>query len=150
MAIVPVPERGQPLDVTYIYDIVKSINDLYTLLGSDSRVGRVGVYTQGPEGPQSMKTSEAQVEAAFTTVSPSSLQTAGTSLNWSHNFNQQFFYPPIVTATAYNSKITDSGKDVTVTITSITTSKVEGFVKFNTGGETSIGINIIAVGKPAS
>jgi hypothetical protein len=148
MAIVPVPERGQPLDVTYIYEIVKSINDLYTLLGSDSRAGRVGVYTKGPEGPQDMKTSEAQIEAAFTTVSLSSLQTAGTSLNWYHNFNKQFFYPPIVTATAYNKEATDSGKDVTVTITSITTSKVEGFVKFNTGGETSIGINIIAVGKP--
>ena len=148
MAILPVPERGQPLDVTYIYDIVKSVNDLYTILGSDSRKGEVGVYTKGPEGPQAMKTSEAQVEAAFTTVSPASLQTAGTSLPWSHSFNKQFAYPPIVTATAYNKGNTDSGKDVTVTINSITTSKVEGFVKFNVGGDTPIGINIIAVGKP--
>ena len=148
MAILPVPERGQPLDVTYIYDIVKSINDLYTLLGSDSRVGHVGVYTKGPEGPQEMKTSEAQIEAGFTTVSPASLQSAGTSLAWSYDFKKQFAYPPIVTATAYNKETTDSGKDVTITINSLTPSKVEGFVKFNVGGDTPVGINIIAVGKP--
>ena len=148
MAITPLPERGQPLDTTYIYEIVKSINDLYTLLGSNSRVGHVGVYTQGPEGPQEMKTSEAQIEAGFTTVSPSSLQPAGTSLSWSYDFKKQFAYAPIATATAYNSKTTDSGKDVTVTINSLTPSKIEGFVKFNVGGETPVGINIIAVGKP--
>ena len=148
MSILPVPERGQPLDTTYIYDIVKSINDLYTLLGSDSRVGHVGVYTKGPEGPQEMKTSEAQIEAGFTTVSPSSLQPAGTSLSWSYDFRKQFAYSPIATATAYNNTSTDSGKDVTVTINSITPSKIEGFVKFNVGGETPVGINILAVGKP--
>lgn len=148
MSILPVPERGQPLDTTYIYEIVKSINDLYTLLGSDSRVGHVGVYTKGPEGPQVMKTSEAQIEAGFTTVSPSSLQPAGTSLSWSYDFKKQFAYSPIATATAYNNNSTDSGKDVTVTINSITPSKIEGFVKFNVGGETPVGINIIAVGKP--
>lgn len=150
MAILPVPERGQPLDVTYIYDIVKSINDLYTLLGSDSRKGIVGLYTRGPEGPQEMPISQSQIEAAFTTVSLSSLQPAGTSIAWSHDFKKQFAYPPIATATAYNTAITDSGKDVTITINSITPSKIEGFVKFNVGGETPIGINIIAVGKPAS
>jgi hypothetical protein len=150
MAILPVPERGQPLDVTYIYEIVKSVNDLYGQLGSESRKGEVGVYTKGPEGPQAMRTSEAQIEAAFTTISPASLQTAGTSLSWSHDFKKQFAYPPIVTATPYNKETTDSGKGVTVTINSITTSKVEGFVRFNVGGETPIGINIIAVGKPTS
>lgn len=150
MAILPVPERGQPLDVTYIYEIVKSINDLYGQLGSESRKGYVGIYSKGPEGPQEIKTSEALILASFETVSPTSLQTAGTSLPWSHDFKKQFAYPPIVTVTAYNKGNSDSGKDVTITISSITTSKVEGSVKFNVGGETPIGINIIAVGKPNS
>ena len=43
MPILPVPERGQPLDVTYIYEIVRSINELYGQLGSESRKGEVGV-----------------------------------------------------------------------------------------------------------
>jgi hypothetical protein len=150
MAIIPLPERGQPLDVTYIYEVVKSINELYTVIGGDSRKGYVGIFTKGPEGPQEVKTSESQIVAAFETVSTTSLQTAGTSLPWSHDFKKQFAYPPIVTATAYNKAISDSGKDVIVTINSITTSKVEGSVKFNAGGETTIGINIIAVGKPTS
>lgn len=150
MATLPVPERGQPLDVTYIYDIVKSINELYTVIGGDSRKGYVGIFTRGPEGPQEVKTSESQIIAAFETVTPTSLQTAGTSLPWYHDFRKQFAYPPIVTATAYNTGNNDSGKDVTITISNISTSKVEGFVKFNAGGETTIGINIIAVGKPTS
>lgn len=150
MPILPVPERGQPLDVTYIYEIVRSINELYTQVGNESRKGYVGIYTKGPEGPQEIRTSESLILAAFETVSTSSLQTAGTSLPWSHDFKKQFAYPPIVTATAYNKGNNDTGKDVTVTISSITTSKVEGFVKFNVGGETTIGINVIAVGKPTS
>lgn len=150
MSILPVPERGQPLDVTFMYEIVKSINELYSQLGSDSRKGYIGIYRKGPEGPQEVKTSEGLILAAFETVSPTSLQTAGTSLPWFHDFKKQFAYPPIVTATAFNTGNNDSGKDVTVTINSISTSKVEGFVKFNTGGESTVGINIIAVGKPNS
>lgn len=30
MAKLPLPERGQPLDVTYIYSLVDTINDLST------------------------------------------------------------------------------------------------------------------------
>lgn len=148
MAILPVPERGQPLDVSYIYQIVQSVNELYTQV-SPSRRGYVVVDTIN-NGPQSSKTSESGILGGYEEVSTSSLQTAGTSLPWSHDFRKEFLYPPIVTATAYNRGNSDAGKDVTVTINSITTSKVEGSVKFNLGGETTVGINIIAVGIPNS
>ena len=55
-----------------------------------------------------------------------------------------------VTATAYNRGNSDAGKDITVTINSITPSRVEGSVKFNLGGETTVSINVIAVGQPNS
>jgi hypothetical protein len=148
MAIVPLPERGQPLDVTYIYTIVQSINELYTQLGI-SKKGYASVDTPR-NGPQTVKTSEASVIGGYELVSTSSLQTAGSSLPWAHDFEKEFKYPPVVTATAYNQGINDSGKDVTVTINSVTTSKVEGTVKFNLGGETTMGINVIAVGIPNS
>ena len=34
MAKVPLPERGQPLDVTYIYQLAETINDLATQVSS--------------------------------------------------------------------------------------------------------------------
>jgi hypothetical protein len=148
MAILPLPERGQPLDVTYIYQIVQSVNELYTQVAPSKR-GYLVVDTDR-NGPQTVKTSEASVIGGYELVSTSSLQTAGSSLPWFHDFEKEFRYPPIVTATAYNKGTNDSGKDVTVTINSITTSKVEGTVKFNLGGETTMGINIIAVGIPNS
>ncbi len=34
MAKVPLPERGQPLDVTYLYQLVEAVNDLSTQVAS--------------------------------------------------------------------------------------------------------------------
>jgi hypothetical protein len=146
MSILPLPERGQPLDVTYIYQIVQSINELYTQV-DPSNIGYVIVDTER-NGAQTKKISSAGVIGGYELVSPSSLQAAGSSLPWSHDFEKEFLYPPIVTATAFNKGVNDSGKDVAVTINSITTSKVEGTVKFTLGGEITMGINIIAVGIP--
>jgi hypothetical protein len=148
MPILPLPERGQPLDVTYLYQVAQSINELYTQLGV-SKKGYMVVDTPR-NGPQTARTSESSVIGGYELVSPSSTQTAGTSLPWFHDFEKEFKYEPIVTATAYNKAMNDAGKDVTVTINSITTSKVEGTIKFNVGGEITMGINIIAIGIPNS
>lgn len=148
MPILPLPERGQPLDVTYLYQVAQSINELYTQLGA-SQKGYMVVDTPR-NGPQTSKTSQSAVMGGYELVSPTSTQTEGTSMPWFHDFEKEFKYPPIVTATAYNQARNDAGKDVTVTINSITTSKVEGTIKFNVGGEITMGINIIAVGIPNS
>ena len=34
MAKVPLPERGQPLDVTYLYQLIEAVNDLSTNVAS--------------------------------------------------------------------------------------------------------------------
>jgi len=146
MAILPVPERGQPLDVTYIYQIVKAINDLSTQ-ASTSIYKYVTVDTPNA-GKQSVKTSEARIIGGYVPVTQSQTQTAGSSQTFSYNFPSEFKFSPIVTATPINVGNTDAGKDVTVTITSISTSKVDGTVKFNIGGNTTIGINLIVVGIP--
>ena len=148
MPSLPLPERGQPFDVTYVYNIVQSINELYSQIGI-SKKGYTSLTTTD-SGPQQIKTSEAQIDLASVRVSTSSLQTAGTSLPWYHDFKKEFRYDPIVTATAYNRGNSDAGKDITVTINSITPSRVEGSVKFNLGGETTVSINVIAVGQPNS
>jgi hypothetical protein len=69
-------------------------------------------------------------------------------LTFSYDFPSEFKFAPVVTASPVNVGNTDAGKDVTVTLKSISTSKVEGTVKFNAGGDTSIGINLIIIGIP--
>jgi len=146
MAILPVPERGQPLDVTYIYQIVKAVNDLSTQI-SPSNYKYVTVDTP-TSGKQSVKASEARIIGGYVQVTTSTTQTAGSSKPFSYAFGTDFKFAPVVTATPINIGSTDAGKDVTVTINSISTSRIEGTVKFNTGGDTSIGINLIIVGIP--
>lgn len=146
MAILPVPERGQPLDVTYIYQIVKAINDLYTQV-SPSTYKYITVDTP-KSGPQSVKASEARVIGGYVQVTTSTTQTAGASLPFYYDFASDFKFAPIITATPVNITNTDAGKDVVVTINSISTSRVEGTVKFNIGGDTTVGINLIIIGIP--
>ena len=69
--------------------------------------------------------------------------------SFSYNFND-FSYAPVVTATPIliGDTATESGKDITVVITRVTTNRVEGIVKFNTIGVASVGVNLIAVGIP--
>lgn len=146
MAILPVPERGQPLDVTYIYQIVKAINDLSTQ-SSNSVYKYVTVDTPNA-GKQSVKASEARIIGGYVQVTSSTTQTAGSSQPFSYTFPSEFKFAPVVTATPINVGNTDAGKDITVTLTSVSTSKVEGVLKFNIGGDTTIGINLIMVGIP--
>lgn len=146
MAILPVPERGQPLDVTYIYQIVKAINDLSVQV-SPSTYKYVTVDTP-TSGKQSVKASEARIIGGYVQITTSSTQTAGSSQSFSYDFSTDFKFAPVVTATPINVGNTDAGKDVSVTLKSISTSRVEGTVKFNTGGDTSVGVNLIIVGIP--
>jgi hypothetical protein len=146
MAILPLPERGQPLDVTYLYQIVKAINDLSTQ--SSTSVYKYVTVDTPNAGKQSVKTSEARIIGGYVQVTSSSSQTAGSSQAFSYNFPSEFKFAPIVTATPINIGNTDAGKDVTVTLLSISTSKIEGTVKFNIGGDTSIGVNLIIIGIP--
>lgn len=146
MAILPVPERGQPLDVTYIYQIVKAINDLSSHVSSSTNQYVTVDNLAG--GPKSVKISEARIIGGYVQVTTSTTKTAGSSEPFTYSFGTEFKFPPIVTATPKNVGNTDTGKDVTVTINTISTSKVDGTVKFNSGGDTSIGINLIVVGIP--
>ncbi len=147
MAILPVPERGQPLDVTYIYQIVKAVNDLSTQ--ASTSVNKYVTVDTPNAGKQSAKTSEARIIGGYVQVTNGVTQTAGSSLSFSYSFPTEFKFAPIVTATPVSTgTASDAGKDVVVILSSITTSSIEGSVKFNLGGVTSIGVNLIAIGIP--
>jgi len=59
-----------------------------------------------------------------------------------------FKHAPIVTATPINIGGTTAGSDISVVLKTVTASRVDGIVKFKTGGNVTIGVNLIAIGLP--
>lgn len=146
MAIVPLPERGQPLDVTYIYELADSINNIATQVSS-ATFNYASIETVSA-GKQNIKTSDMRVVGGYVQVANNSTVSAGNDKTFSYDFPSDFKYAPIVTATAVNIGGTPAGQNVTVILRSITTSKIDGVVRFNASGDLSLAVNLIAIGIP--
>jgi hypothetical protein len=146
MAKVPLPERGQPLDVTYVYQLANAINDLSTQVSS-ATYNYTTVDTVSA-GKQSIKTSEARVIAGYVEVANNSTVTASSDKTFSYDFPSDFKYQPIATATAVNIGNTPAGQNVSVILKTVTTSRVEGIVRFNASGDLSLAVNLIIIGIP--
>lgn len=146
MAKIPLPERGQPLDVSYIYELAKAVNELSSQV-SPATYKYVTVDTPGV-GKQSVKASEARILGGYIDVVSSATKSAGNEVAFSYDFPADFKYAPIATATPINVGGTDAGKNVTVVIKTVTTSKVEGIVRFNSTGDLSVAVNLIVIGIP--
>jgi len=146
MAKVPLPERGQPLDVTYIYQLAETINDLATHVSS-ATYNYTTIDTVSA-GKQSVKTSEARVIGGYVEVANNSTVSAGNEKTFAYDFPSDFKYAPIATATPINIGNTPAGQNVTVILKSVTTSRVEGVVRFGASVDLSLNVNIIVVGIP--
>jgi hypothetical protein len=144
MAKVPLPERGQPLDVTYIYQLAEALNDISTQVSS-ATYKTTTIDTAS--GPESVKTSEAKVVGGYKVVVNNRSVTAATEVPFEYSYND-FKYIPIVTATPVNIGDSPAGQNVTVTLTSVTTTKVNGIVRFNAAGNLTVAVNLIIVGIP--
>jgi hypothetical protein len=146
MAKVPLPERGQPLDVAYIYTLADTINDLSSQVSS-STFNFTTIDTTAA-GKQSVKTSESKFIGGYILVANNAAKTAGEETSFSYDFPNDFKYPPIVTATPVNIGNTPAGQNISVVLKTITTSKVEGTIRFNTNGNVSVAVNLIMIGIP--
>ena len=123
MAKIPLPELGQPLDVAYIYQLANAINEL-SLQVSPAIYKYVSVdVVNGVQ--QNAKASETRIIAGYADVVKSANQSIGSQQPFTYNFPADFKFAPIVTATPVNIGGTEAGKNVSVVIKSITTSKVE-------------------------
>lgn len=145
---VPLPEKGQPLDVTYLSTLASAINDLASAVSS---VGTNKFTTiDVSESPKSIKTSDAMIVGGYATVTNTTPNTAGSEKEFVYRFDSSFGYLPIVTATpiTLGDSATTASKDVTVVLSRISTSEISGIVTFNQTGISSIGINLIAIGIP--
>jgi hypothetical protein len=146
MAKVPLPERGQPLDLTYIYQLVDTVNDLSTQVSS-ATYNYTTVDTVSA-GKQSIKTSEARVVGGYIEVANNSTVSAGNEKTFSYDFPSDFKYAPIASATAVNIGNTPAGQNVNVILKSVTTSRVEGIVRFGASGDLSLAVHLIIIGIP--
>ena len=144
MAKLPLPERGQPLDVTYIYQIVDVINDLATQVSSTS--SNYTTIDSGTAGKQNIKTSDAKIVAGYVQVVNNQNVNVTDIQTFEYNFGGDFKFPPTVTATLLNITGTPAGTNATVVLTKVESNRVFGTVKFNTAGVASVGVNIIAIG----
>lgn len=146
MAKIPLPERGQPLDVSYLYQIANALNDLSSQV-SPATYKYLTVDTQSV-GKQSIKISESRMIGGYVEVANKSTKNSGDEVEFSYSFQSDFKYPPVVTATPVNFGNTTAGRNISIVLTSVTTSGVTGWVKFNSNGEVSIGVNLIIIGIP--
>ena len=146
MAIIPLPERGQPLDLTYIYQIANAINNLSTQVSS-STYKYVTIDTPS-NGKQSLNNSETRIIAAYKEVVNNTTVNAGNEKSFEYFIEPELKYPPIVTVTPVNIGDTSAGKNVNIILKSVTTSRIEGVVRFNSSGDASVAVNIIMIGVP--
>lgn len=146
MAKVPLPERGIPLDVTYLYQMANAINDLASQISS--AVYNYTTIKTREASDQSIKTSEARVVAGYVDVVNNENVIAGTTKPFNYEYPSDFKYAPIATATPVNTGQTTVGNDVSIVITSITTSRVDGIIKFASTGTMSVSVNLLIVGIP--
>ena len=146
MAKVPLPERGQPLDVGYIYKLAETINDVSTQVSS-ATYNYTTVDTVSA-GKQNIKTSEARVIGGYVEVANNSTVQAASERSFTYDFPGDFKYAPIVTATPVNIGNTPAGQNVTIILKTITTSRIEGVVRFGASGDLSLAVNLIAIGVP--
>lgn len=138
----PLPERGQPLDLTYIYQMANAINDLNNQVVSNSVTS---VINNGINLREEARTGNLRFYATTTSIQAGSVS-AGTSRAWSADFSPNFLYTPVVTATVQNNTSSTAGNNITLVIKSVTTGKVEGNLIYNAAGSIDITINVIAVG----
>ncbi|MCF8135655.1 MAG: hypothetical protein K9J32_09240 [Synechococcus lacustris] len=141
----PVPQRGQPLDVSFVYDIVNSINELWNRVAVN-----VSAYASlwTVDGRKSVRATEIKFVTGQIPLSKTAV-TANSFQDFSYNFDISFKYPPVVTATPISiASATDASKACYAIITEVTPSSVKGVVKFEVAGTVSMAVNIIAVGSP--
>lgn len=148
MAKVPLPDRGQPLDVSYMYALANAINDVSDTVSSAT--GKYATIDTRQVGKQTFKIPDIRIYAGYIDVtnneSVAATQVKETAVDLG---GTPFKYPPIVIASVVNNNTQASGNSATVVISSVTTSSVSLRVRFDTSGQASVGVNFIAIGVPA-
>jgi hypothetical protein len=138
--LISLPERGQPLDVNYIYEMANQIHELQKVTTNTStNVSRIN----------NIATINSNIIFYANSISmnyPNVI--SGESREFSASL-QGFSTPPLVTATILNTPgatSTNAGDAATLVLTLVSNDTVKGKIRFGTPGPISLLINILAVG----
>jgi len=102
MAKVPLPDRGQPLDVTYMYQLANAINDVADTVSTAT--GKYATIDTRQVGKQTFKIPDIRVFAGYVDVTTAQQVTATQVIDATpQDFGISFKYPPIVTASIVNN-----------------------------------------------
>jgi hypothetical protein len=139
MAVLPLPQRGQPIDYDYLYQMTEAINKVSNQL-SVTNVGNIVDTAAG--------TSRKQVPVGQTIIVAKkySLNITSTSTSFEILFDTMFDYPPVTTITPFINNQTSNNTITSWTITSLTTTGVKGTVTTSTTGALSVELQMTAVG----
>jgi hypothetical protein len=147
MAKVPLPERGQPIDVSYIYQITNAVNQLSDQL-STTGFNYTSIDTPSA-GRQNVKTSDTRIIGGTVVVTSNSSQTADSTKPFTYSYSGNFKYTPIATATIVNTGgVGTAGDGATVVLTSVDANGLTGLVRFDKAGNASTIVNLIIIGIP--
>ena len=140
---IPLPERGTPLDVDYLYQIANQINAITNQISSNSTT--LSTLDNGVTGRKDNTTNNLRFVAKRKNIKVGSV-VAGTSEPWFEDFSPDFLYVPVVTATPINNTLSTAGNNVIIVIKNITTSRVDGTILYNTSGTVDVSLSVIAIG----
>ncbi len=148
--VIPLPTRGQPLDVSFIYDLAEGVNNLAA--GLASQKGSVDVKGQTDTAKRSVKTVNSTMFATYVKAVENKSFGAGDTFTASVDYNYGFASPPVVIATPVldkNSLVV--GKTASVVITDVTTSQAQFSIRFaDAGSNVTLGLNVLIIGIPSA
>lgn len=142
MPQLPLPQRGQPLDVSYVYQMASTINDLVVQVApTASNNVKIKPATGSAS---SVPTASAAIYCETKSVATNRDVVAGATESFNIDFN--FKLPPVIVATPWNKDA--NSPDVNIFITSVTNSRATLVAKFASNGKANVDVNVIAIGIP--
>ena len=143
---IPLPQRGQPIDVTYLNSLATAVNDLANQVNA-STYNYTTIDTV-EAGRQSIQTAQAMIFAGKVSVVSNEYVVKDTEKSWYIDLPPGFKYAPNVTTSVINTGSSTTGNLVVCTITNVSKSRVDGRVKYLSSGTASVAINVQAIGIP--
>jgi hypothetical protein len=138
------PERGQPIDIDYLYEIVNAINTINNQIVSssnaESRVSGSNRTNTDAIKTSSLKIYANQIDLVGGKVDANQSQTINVTF-------PAFKYPPVVTVTPLIQNFKEQSKDVILSIENVTTTNVDIIATFKKSGQVDIDIHLIAIGQ---
>jgi hypothetical protein len=141
-----VPQRGQPLDVSYMYDIVQALNELQDQVGSTTLDLLKIVQKDNTSNTTKMNRSSA-FGITIPAITPQKVE-ANKPYPVSVTFSPNFKSTPIVVATPFNAGNTEAGRSVSVVLTKVSKDNALFAITFTVAGEATVDLNVFAMGIP--